>query len=140
MGQFLFVGTLLTLIAVGVAKTFLAHGHPTSLATLPAPSSQTMSYLSIWLLMKAFSSGCAAMTGVEAVSNGVMAFGEPRTKNAQRTLTVIIGILMILLFGITWLAKKYQIMPMDPNSRFVSAYVEEIGIVSVDRQCFAPAG
>lgn len=80
------------------------------------------------------------MTGVEAVSNGVMAFGEPRTKNAQRTLTVIIGILMILLFGITWLAKKYQIMPMDPNSRFVSAYVEEIGIVSVDRQCFAPAG
>jgi len=108
---FLFVGTLLTLIAVGVAKTFLAHGHPTSLATLPVPSPQTMSYLSIWLLMKAFSSGCVAMTGVEAVSNGVMAFGEPRTKNAQRTLTVIIGILMILLFGITWLAKKYPIMP-----------------------------
>ena len=56
------------------------------------------------------------MTGVEAVSNGVMAFGEPRTKNAQRTLTVIIGILMVLLFGITWLAKMYRIMPMDPNS------------------------
>jgi len=113
---FLFVGTLLTLIAVGVIKTVLAHGHPTSLAVLPALGAQTMSYLSIWLLMKAFSSGCAAMTGVEAVSNGVMAFGEPRTKNAQRTLTVVIGILMVLLFGITWLAKKYQIMPMDPNS------------------------
>ncbi len=113
---FLFVGTLLTLIAVGVIKTVLAHGHPTSLAVLPAPGAQTISYLSIWLLMKAFSSGCAAMTGVEAVSNGVMAFGEPRTKNAQRTLTVIIGILIVLLFGITWLAKKYQIMPMDPNS------------------------
>jgi Amino acid permease len=44
-----------------------------------------------------------------------MAFGEPRTKNAQRTLTVIIGILIILLFGTAWLAKKYQIMAMDPS-------------------------
>jgi len=40
------VGTLLTLVAVGVAKTFLAHGHPTSLTTLPVPSPRTMSYLS----------------------------------------------------------------------------------------------
>ena len=113
---FLFVGTLLTLIAVGVFKTIAAHGHPVAIAMLPPPPPQIASYLSIWLLMKAFSSGCAAMTGVEAVSNGVMAFGEPRARNAQRTLTVIIGILMVLLFGITWLAKKYQIMPMDPNS------------------------
>ncbi len=113
---FLFVGTLLTLIGVGVFKTFAAHGHPVSLAVMPPVEKATIGYLSVWLLMKAFSSGCAAMTGVEAVSNGVMAFGEPRTKNAQRTLTVIIGILMVLLFGITWLAKKYQIMPMDPNS------------------------
>ncbi len=45
------------------------------------------------MIMKTFSSGCAAMTGVEAVSNGVMAFREPRTKNAQWTLTVIIGLL-----------------------------------------------
>ncbi len=113
---FLFVGTLLTLIGVGVFKTFAAHGHPVSLAVLPPVEKATIGYLSVWLLMKAFSSGCAAMTGVEAVSNGVMAFGEPRTKNAQRTLTVIIGILMVLLFGITWLAKMYRIMPMDPNS------------------------
>ena len=55
------------------------------------------------------------MTGVEAVSNGVMAFGEPRTKNAQRTLTIIIGILMVLLFGISYLAKSYQIMAMSPD-------------------------
>ena len=55
------------------------------------------------------------MTGVEAVSNGVMAFGEPRAKKAQRTLTVIIAILMVLLFGISWLAKHYRIMAMDPD-------------------------
>ena len=56
------------------------------------------------------------MTGVEAVSNGVMAFGEPRVKRAQRTLTVIIGILMVLLFGIAYLAKAYRVMPMDPDA------------------------
>jgi len=120
---FLFVGTLLTLITVGVYKTIAAHGHPIPVAVLPAPEAATMGYLTLWLLMKAFASGCAAMTGVEAVSNGVMAFGEPRTKNAQRTLTVIIGILMILLFGITWLAKKYQIMPMDPNASHFQSLV-----------------
>ncbi len=113
---FLFVGTLLTLIGVGAFKTFAAGGHPVPVGTMPHAVPQTVKYLGIWLLMKAFSSGCAAMTGVEAVSNGVMAFGEPRAKNAQRTLTVIIGILMVLLFGITWLAKKYQIMPMEPSS------------------------
>jgi hypothetical protein len=55
------------------------------------------------------------MTGVEAVSNGVMAFRDPRAKNAQRTLSVIIGILIILLFGISWLAKKYGIMAMQQD-------------------------
>ena len=113
---FLFVATLLTLIGVGVYKTVAAGGHPIPIATLPAPPTATMGALTIWLLMKAFASGCAAMTGVEAVSNGVMAFGEPRAKKAKRTLTVIIGILTVLLFGITWLAKKYGIMPMDPNA------------------------
>src|SRR5271163_4622774 len=45
-----------------------------------------------------------------------MAFGETREKRAQRTLTVIIGILMVLLFGIAYLAKTYQVMPMDPDA------------------------
>ncbi len=113
---FLFIGTLLTLIAVGVFKTFAAGGHPVPVAVMPPAIPQTVKYLSIWLLMKAFSSGCAAMTGVEAVSNGVMAFGEPRAKKAQYTLTVIIAILIVLLYGTAWLAKHYQIMAMDPDA------------------------
>ena len=112
---FFFVGTLLVSIGVGVYRVFQAGGHPTPMTPMPHPVSATISYLSLWLLLKAFSNGCAAMTGVEAVSNGVMAFGEPRTKNAQRTLTVIIAILMVLLFGTAWLAKKYQIMAMEPT-------------------------
>ena len=113
---FLFVGTLLTLIAVGMWKTVHAGGHPVALAPIPPALPATVGMLGTWMLLKAFASGCAAMTGVEAVSNGVMAFGEPRVQRAQRTLTVIIGILMVLLFGIAYLAKAYRIMPMDPDA------------------------
>jgi len=88
------------------------------MATMPAPTpaeGHFMGFALIWLIMKAFSSGCAAMTGVEAVSNGVMAFGEPRAKKAQWTLTIIIAILIVLLFGTSWLAKAYGIMAMKPD-------------------------
>src|SRR5277367_6706231 len=112
---FMFIATLLTLVAVGVYKTYTAGGHPVSLSPLPPPITQTVQYLGIWMLMKAFSSGCAAMTGVEAVSNGVMAFREPRAKNAQWALTIIIAILMVMLYGTAWLAYHYQIMAMDPD-------------------------
>jgi amino acid transporter len=112
---FLFIGTLMTLIAVGVYKTLSAGGHPVPVTAMPAPLPQTVQYLGLWMLLKAFSSGCAAMTGVEAVSNGVMAFREPRARNAQYALTVIIGILIVLLYGTAWLTKHYQIMAMDPD-------------------------
>jgi amino acid transporter len=113
---FLFIGTLLLTIAVGAYKTFAAGGHPLPVDPLPQPLPQTVQFLSLWMLMKAFSSGCAAMTGVEAVSNGVMAFREPRAKNAQYALTIIIGILILLLYGTAWLTKHYQIMAMDPDA------------------------
>jgi amino acid transporter len=110
---FLFVGTLLSVIFVGAFHVFKTGGHPVSQVALASPTIKLIGY---WLLLKAFSNGCAAMTGVEAVSNGVMAFREPRAKQAQRTLTVIIGILIVLLFGTAWLAKKYQIMAMEPTN------------------------
>ncbi len=113
---FLFIGTLLTLIAVGVYKTITSGFHPVPLDTMPPALPATVKYLGLWLLLKAFSSGCAAMTGVEAVSNGVMAFGEPRAKKAQFTLTIIIAILIVLLFGTAWLARSYNIMAMDPGA------------------------
>jgi amino acid transporter len=115
---FLFIGTLLTLVGVGVFKTVAAGGHPHAVAQMPPPTAAEGHFAGlafVWLIMKAFSSGCAAMTGVEAVSNGVMAFGEPRAKKAQLTLTVIIGILIVLLFGTSWLANHYQIMAMSPE-------------------------
>jgi amino acid transporter len=114
---FLFVGTLLILIGVGAYKTFVSGGHPVAVLAPPAALPATVKYLGLWLLIKTFASGCAAMTGVEAVSNGVMAFGEPRAKKAQRTLTIIIGILIVLLFGISYLAKAYGITAMEPEEK-----------------------
>ena len=108
---FLFVGSLLITIGFGVFHVLQTHGHP--IAHQVPLAHPTIKLIGYWLLLKAFSNGCAAMTGVEAVSNGVMAFKEPRAKQAQRTLTVIIGILIVLLFGTAWLAQKYQIMAMD---------------------------
>jgi len=112
---YLFLGTLLITILIGVFKAILAHGHPVPVVSPPAmPAASAM--VGAWLLLKAFASGCTALTGVEAVSNGVMAFREPTTRNAKKTLTVIIGLLIILLAGIAWLVNAYRIAATDPGA------------------------
>jgi amino acid transporter len=111
---YLFVGTLLITIVAGVFRVVLSGGHPTPVAPLPPPPPMTEA-VSYWLLLKVFASGCTALTGVEAVSNGVKAFREPAVKNAQRTLTVIILVLAVLLAGISYLVKVYGIAATDPG-------------------------
>ena len=112
---FLFVGTLLATVGVGIWHSVAAHGHPTPLAAPPPAIPATMQYLTIWLLLKAFASGCAAMTGVEAVSNGVTAFKEPKSQKANQALTVIIAILIVLLAGLAYVAKAYGVTAMDSS-------------------------
>ena len=112
---FLFVGTLLLTVAVGIWHAVQAHGHPIPVSAPPPPLPATMQYLTLWLLLKAFASGCAAMTGVEAVSNGVTAFKEPRSKHANQALTVIIAVLILLLAGLAYVAKAYGVSAMDSN-------------------------
>ncbi len=111
---YLFVGTLLVTIGGGIARVLLSGGHPMPVAPLPPPPPMTVA-VSYWLLLKVFASGCTALTGVEAVSNGVKAFREPGVKNAQRTLTVIIFLLAVLLAGISYLVKVYGIAATDPG-------------------------
>jgi amino acid transporter len=112
---YIFIACLLGLIAVGVYKTLAAGGHPTPMVTLPKLTTVTES-VGLWLLLRTFSSGCTAMTGVEAVSNGVMAFHDPTDKTAKQTLTIIIGILIVMLLGIAYLVPAYGIAATDPNS------------------------
>ncbi len=111
---YLFVGTLLITIVAGVLRVLLSGGHPTP-AVAPPPPPPMIAAVSYWLLLKVFASGCTALTGVEAVSNGVKAFREPTVKNAQRTLTVIIFLLAVLLAGISYLVQAYGIAATDPG-------------------------
>jgi hypothetical protein len=113
---YLFVGTLLWVIIEGTIKTVLAGGHPTPVVAPPAPGSTVVAAASAWILLQVFSNGCTAMTGVEAVSNGVRAFREPAVKEAQRALTVIIGLLIVLLAGIAYLIRAYGIAATDPGA------------------------
>ena len=111
---YLFTGTLLVVIAVGAWQVLHTGRHPqpvTHLPSIPAP----IAMVSWWLLLKVFSSGCTAMTGVEAVSNGVMAFRDDTRKNAKITLTIIIVLLAILLAGIALLCRSYGIAATDPE-------------------------
>jgi hypothetical protein len=111
---YLFTATLLIVIAVGAFQVFHTGGHPHPVTPLPALPPAT-ALVSAWLLLKVFSSGCTAMTGVEAVSNGVMAFREDTRKNAKITLTIIIALLTVLLLGIALLCRSYGIAATNPD-------------------------
>src|SRR5215467_512950 len=110
----LFVGCLLTVILIGIGKVF-------SGSVAPHQPSNTAASLSgsgavgTWLLMKAFASGCTALTGVEAVSNGVPVFREPVVSSARRTLTIIVAILIALLVGIAFLTNSFHITATPPG-------------------------
>jgi amino acid transporter len=114
---YLFLGSLLGAIAWGVFKTAMAGGHPAAVVAPPPPMLPAAATMAgAWLLLQSFSSGCTAMTGVEAVSNGVKAFREPASQTARRTLTIIIGLLILMLAGIAFLVKAYNISATDPGA------------------------
>ncbi len=113
---YLFVVCLLGVLGWGVAKTILSGGHPSPvIPPPPGPSSHTVAAVGLWLIIRAFASGCTALTGVEAVSNGVRAFKDPTTQTARRTLTVIVALLAIFLAGIAYLVRAYGILATDPG-------------------------
>ena len=111
---YLFILCLLAMIALGVVKSLAAGGHPVPVVPPPQLGPATEA-LGIWLLLRAFASGCTAMTGVEAVSNGVMAFKEPAPVTARFTLSIVIGILMVMLAGIAYLCKAYGVAATVPS-------------------------
>jgi amino acid transporter len=113
---YVFLASILGAIAWGLFKTFAAGGHPVAVVAPPPPLPATMGLAGAWLLLQAFASGCTAMTGVEAVSNGVKAFRQPCSDTAKRTLTIIIALLMLMLGGIAYLVRAYQISATDPGA------------------------
>jgi amino acid transporter len=103
---YFFVGSALLLIIVGLFKALVIHHQPIigTYAYVPA-----IEPLSVFVILRAFATGCSAMTGVEAISNGVPAFQKPETRNASITLTWMAVILGTLFLGITLLATTYAV-------------------------------
>ena len=112
---YLFIGCLLGLIAFGVWNVIASGGHPHPVIAPPVVPA-AIGGLQRLADPESFASGCTAMTGVEAVSNGVRAFRDPVAKSAQFTLTIIIAILAVMLLGIAFLVRAYHIGATDPGS------------------------
>jgi amino acid transporter len=85
-------------------------------ATAAATAATSVQPLTLFLLLTAFSNGCTAMTGVEAVSNGVPAFRPPESKNAASTLIVMAALAISMFMGITLLAQAYHVIPSDTET------------------------
>src|SRR6204780_1267814 len=104
----LFIGGLLAIIAIGLI-------HPLGLNETQLGTSQTptvgLKAVTFLLILKAFSAGCSALTGVEAIANGVPLFREPRTVRAKRTEVLLGLILGLMLLGLAVLAKRWHIGP-----------------------------
>jgi amino acid transporter len=109
---YLFIVSLGLVLAAGAVKALLHGGQPPPVEA-PPRLGPPVEAVSLWLLLRSFASGCTAMTGVEAVSNGVRYFKKPTVGNAQRTLTAIVGLLGLLLGGIAYLARAYHLGAMD---------------------------
>jgi amino acid transporter len=104
----LFIFGLLAIIAVGLIHPLGLHETQPGNSLLTTHGLQTVSVL---LVLKAFSSGCSALTGVEAIANGVPLFKEPRVVRAKRTELLLGGILGVMLLGLAVLARRWHIGP-----------------------------
>src|SRR6202521_3334757 len=133
---YLFIASLLGMIAIGVGKALIAGGHPVPIIPPPKLDGAAQA-VSAWILLRAFSSGCTAMTGVEAVSNGVMAFKEPTYKYAQQTLTIIIAILTIMILGIAYLVPAYGVAATPPGGPgYESVLSQLLGAITGKGTCY----
>jgi amino acid transporter len=103
---YIFIASALLLIIVGLVKSFFVQHNPV-IGHFQFVAS--MEPLTLFLILKSFAAGCSAMTGVEAISNGVPAFKKPEPRNAATTLTWMAVILGTLFIGITILATSYHV-------------------------------
>jgi amino acid transporter len=112
---YLFVGCLGATIAIAAVEVLGTSGVTPNPSPAPAALPATALPMTAWLVLRAFASGCTALTGVEAVSNAVPIFRPPTVKNARRTLALIVGILGASLAGIAFLVHRYDIQARTPG-------------------------
>jgi amino acid transporter len=132
---YLFIISMLAVLAIGVAEAILAGGRPVPVVA-PAEASRARTVPSLWILMRAFAAGCTAMTGVEAVSNGVTAFREPAVPQARRTLTAIIALLGVMLAGIAYLCHAFDIGATEPGHAGYQSILSQLVAAVIGRGIF----
>jgi amino acid transporter len=98
---YIFIGSVALMVVVGLTRTALGDPPVASSAEYAVQGEELTQAAVILLVLRAFSSGCSALTGVEAVSNGVPAFRKPKVRNAQMTLSLMGGIAILLFAGLT---------------------------------------
>ena len=109
---YFFLGSLLTLLLVGASRVLTGDVGPAEAAQAASPAGA----LTLFLILRAFANGCTAMTGVEAISNGVPAFRPPEDRNAAATLMIMAGLCVTLFMGTTLLAHAYSITPAQDET------------------------
>jgi amino acid transporter len=120
---YLFVGSSLLMIAIGVYR-IVVQGESTPLPTPLPGAPDPLQPLGVLLILRAFSSGSVALTGTEAITNGVPAFKRPEAKNAATTLTAMALLLGVLFVGITFIADRFGVVAIDePATRTVISQV-----------------
>jgi amino acid transporter len=108
---YMFVGGLGLVIVAGLGRALFGAPVDHPLSSVPAVEG-----LTLFLLLRAFSSGCTALTGIEAISNGVPAFRDPASKNAATTMIWMASMLAGLFLGITILAHVYGLVPREEET------------------------
>ncbi|MBK9052555.1 MAG: APC family permease [Chloroflexi bacterium] len=112
---YFFVVMMFTTVGVGLVRYFTGHlGLVVDPPHLEAPT--VLAPITAFLILHAFSSGTAALTGIEAISNGITAFKEPRSRNAGITLIWMAGILATLFLGISFLVSKIGAVPSETET------------------------
>jgi amino acid transporter len=110
---YLFVGLALTIVAIGLVHIIGGTVVPVAPGPLTVPYPSPPEALTILLLLKAFAGGSVALTGVEAIANGVPAFKPPESKNAANTMTAMAVLLGILFIGLTLFAVQYGLFAVS---------------------------
>jgi amino acid transporter len=104
---YLFIFSILALIATGMFKMYILGYQPAAIGEMPKAAGD----ITIFLFLRAFASGCTALTGVEAVSNGIPNFRDPAQKNAKSVLMLLALFVLVIFGGTSFLATKYQVVP-----------------------------
>jgi amino acid transporter len=108
---YFFIGMIMLMLGVGFYR--VATGTLGQVQGVTPIAHDTLQPLTLFLILRAFSSGCTALTGVEAISNGITAFKEPKSRNAATTMAWMSGTLMLMFLGITSLALHAHALPSE---------------------------